>query len=161
MKKLISLVLFSAILLATAPAISATEAKVPIVVEAQKLVYNDKKKMAIYIGSVVAQHGTTIITGDKLIIYFDPTGKHIRKIVVKGNVHIKDPRGEGWCEELFYYPIEEKLVLIGNAKLKQKDNVIIGDKIVAYKSGKVEVEGIKQKVKTVIYPERRTIGKNK
>ncbi|RUM88877.1 MAG: lipopolysaccharide transport periplasmic protein LptA [Thermovibrio sp.] len=133
----------------------------PIVIESQKLTYDNKKKVAHYIGSVIAQHGQTIITGDELTIYFDPTGRHIRKIVVKGHVHIKDPRGEGWCNELIYYPFEDKVVLIGDAKLKQKENLLIGDKIIAYRSGKVSVEGIKQKVKSVIYPEEVKSGESK
>ena len=139
----------------------AAPSNLPIVVESQKLTYNDKEKIATYVGNVIAQHGSTVITGDKLIIYFDPTGKHIRKIVVEGNVHIKDPRGEGWCKKLIYYPFEEKIVLIDNAKLKQKDNLIIGDKIVAYRDGRVSVEGIKQRVKTVIYPVENSVGKGK
>lgn len=138
-------------------AIAATS--IPVVIEAQKLTYNDKKKIAYYIGNVIAQHGDTIITGDKLTVYFDPTGKHIKKIVVEGNVHIKDPRGEGWCKTLIYYPFEEKVVLIGDAKLKQKENILLGDKIVAYQNGEVKVEGIKQRVKTVIYPEEKTVEK--
>lgn len=140
---------------------SFASSSIPVVVEAQKLTYNDKEKVATYVGNVVAQHGSTVITGDKLTIYFDPTGKHIKKIVVEGNVHVKDPRGEGWCKKLLYYPFEEKVVLIGDAKLKQKGNLIIGDRIVAYKDGRVSVEGVKQRVKTVIYPEESSVGKGK
>lgn len=128
---------------------------VPIVVESQKLAYNQQKHMAVYIGNVIAQRGKTIMKGDKLIIYFDPTDKYIEKIEVIGHVYIKDPRGEGWCDKLYYYPAEEKVVLIGNAKLKQEKNLVIGDKVVAYKDGRVTVEGIKQRVKTVIYPEEK------
>jgi len=124
----------------------------PVVIEAQELIYNNKEHKATYLGSVIAQHGQTVITGDKLIIYFDPTGKYIEKIVVVGNVHLKDPRGEGWCQKLVYYPAQEKVVLEGNAKLKQGKNLIIGDKIVAYRSGRVQVLGLKNRVKTVIYP---------
>ncbi|ADU97116.1 lipopolysaccharide transport periplasmic protein LptA [Thermovibrio ammonificans] len=130
----------------------------PVVVEAQELIYNDKKRQAVYIGSVVAQHGSTVITGDKLIIYFGPAKTRITKIVVEGNVHVKDPRGEGWCDELIYYPMQEKVVLLGNAKLKQGKNVLIGDKIIAYRDGRVEVVGLKQKVKTVIYPQESRVG---
>ncbi len=131
---------------------SSFQANLPLVIEARKLTYNDQKKIATYIGHVIAQKGKTVMTGDKLFVFFDKTGKYIEKIEVVGNVHIVDPRGEGWCNTLYYYPAQEKAVLIGNAKLKQGKNVIVGDRIVAYRSGKVTVEGIKQRVKTVIYP---------
>ena len=97
--------------------------------------------------------------GDKLTVYFDKTGKFIEKIEVTGNVYIEDPRGKGWCDKLTYYPAQEKLILEGNAKLQQNKNMLLGDRIVAYKEGRIFVEGIKQKVKTVIYPEGK-IGKN-
>ncbi|MEO2066370.1 MAG: lipopolysaccharide transport periplasmic protein LptA [Desulfurobacteriaceae bacterium] len=129
--------------------------KLPVVIEAQKLTYNDVQKRAVYVGNVVAQHGKTILNGDKLIIYFTKDGKEIKKIVVIGNVHIKSERGEGWCDQLIYYPAQEKAVLIGNAKLKQGKNILVGDRIVAYRSGRVEVVGQKRRVKTVIFPEEK------
>jgi lipopolysaccharide export system protein LptA len=125
----------------------------PVVIESQKLTYEKQNHLAIYVGNVIAQRGETIIKGDKLLVHFDKTDKLIKKIEVIGNVYIKDSRGEGSCEKLYYYPLEGKAVLIGNAKLRQGENIIIGDKIIAYKDGKVLVEGIKQKVKTVIYPD--------
>ncbi len=138
------------------PAFGASEEeKLPFVVESQKLFYNKQKRTATYVGSVVAQRGRTIIKGDKMVIYFDSTGKEIKKVIVTGNIYIKDERGEGWCKELVYFPYQEKVILKGNAKLKQDKNLIVGDKIVAYRSGKVEVEGIKRKVKTVIFPEEK------
>jgi len=109
--------------------------------------------VATYTGNVIAQRGSTVMKGDKLTVYFDKTGKFIEKIEVTGNVYIEDPRGKGWCDKLIYYPTQEKIVLVGNAKLQQDKNLIIGDRIVAYKEGRISVEGIKQKVKTVIYPE--------
>ena len=150
MKKLLASIL--ALFLFLPAALGAQQEQVPIVIEAQKLTYDDTKKVAVYIGSVIAQHGQTILKGDKLTIYFDKTGNQIKKIVVEGNVYIKDPRGEGWCDKLIYYPAQEKVVLIGNAKLKQGKNLVVGDKIIAYKDGRVEVIGQKQRVKTVIYP---------
>ncbi len=148
-----AIILITLLLISSLPAISGTQTELPIVVEAQKLKYDDNKKVAVYIGSVIAQHGKTVMKGDKLTIHFDKTGKHITKIEITGHVHIKDERGEGWCKKLYYYPAQEKVVLEGNAKLKQGKNIVIGDRIVAYRDGRVSVEGIKQKVKTVIYPE--------
>lgn len=159
MKKLLIL-----LLLFVAPYVGAyaqqNGKELPVVIEAQKLTYDDNKKVAVYVGNVIAQHGKTLLKGDKLIIYFTKTGKEIKKIVVIGNVYIKDERGEGWCQQLIYYPAQEKVVLIGNAKLKQGKNVLIGDKIIAYRSGRVEVIGSKTRVKTVIFPEEES-GKGK
>ncbi|WP_456342724.1 lipopolysaccharide transport periplasmic protein LptA [Thermovibrio sp.] len=132
----------------------------PVVIEAQKLTYDDNKKLAVYVGNVIAQHGKTLLKGDKLVIYFTKTGKEIKKIVAIGNVYIKDERGEGWCRQLIYYPAQEKVVLIGDAKLRQGKNVLTGDKIIAYRSGRVEVIGNRTRVKTVIFPEEEG-GKSK
>ncbi|WP_457569901.1 lipopolysaccharide transport periplasmic protein LptA [Desulfurobacterium sp.] len=125
---------------------------VPIVVEARQLIYDKNKHTAIYIGNVIVQHDRITITGDKLIIYFDKTGKIIEKVEMIGNVVLKSDQGNGKCDRLEYYPAQEKIVLIGNAELKKGKNVIVGDRIVAFKNGNVTVEGIKQKVKTIIFP---------
>ncbi|WP_457568238.1 lipopolysaccharide transport periplasmic protein LptA [Desulfurobacterium sp.] len=124
----------------------------PIVVEARQLIYDKNKHTATYIGNVIVQHDNITITGDKLIIYFDKTGKLIEKIVMIGNVSLKSEQGNGRCERLEYFPAQEKIVLSGNAELKKGKNVIIGDRIVAFKNGDVTVEGIEQKVKTIIFP---------
>ncbi|WP_456456114.1 lipopolysaccharide transport periplasmic protein LptA [Thermovibrio sp.] len=153
MRLIISIILFFCLLTVNSFSSEEKVNSLPVVIEAQKLNYNDKKKIAVYIGNVIAQHGQTILKGDKLTIYFTPDGKEIKKIVVEGNVYLKDPRGEGWCQQLIYYPFQEKVVLIGNAKLKQGKNLIVGDRIIAYKDGRVEVIGIKERVKTIIYTE--------
>ena len=143
---------FALIAFVCQPALAVEKGKLPVVVESRKLSYDDKRKIATYIGNVVAQNGTTVMKGDKMFVYFDATGKYVTKIEITGNVYIKDPRGEGWCSKLTYYPAEDKVILRGNARLKQKKNIIVGDKIVAYKDGRVKVEGIEHRVKTVIYP---------
>ena len=80
---------------------------------------------------------------------------------MEGNVSVEDPRGRGRCDKLIYYPYQEKVVLVGNAKLVQDKNVLIGDKIVAYRDGRVEVIGQKRKVKTVIFPKESSGGSGK
>jgi len=126
----------------------------PIVVESQKLNYNKKRHRAVYIGSVVAQKGDTILKGDKLIVYFDKTDRFVEKVEVIGNVRVFRQSGEGSCQKLEYYPSEEKIVLIGDARLKRDSNTVMGDRIVAFKDGTVSVEGVKRKVKTVIFTEK-------
>ncbi len=135
--------------------------KLPIIVEARQLTYDKNKHKAIYIGNVIVQKGNITITGDKLILYFDKTGKLVEKTVMTGNVKFKGPQGEGTCKELEYFPGQEKIILIGDAKLKQKKNIIIGDRIIAFKNGNVTVEGIKQKVKTIIFPGENRNGTGK
>ncbi|ADY73804.1 lipopolysaccharide transport periplasmic protein LptA [Desulfurobacterium thermolithotrophum DSM 11699] len=155
MRLVVSLLIFFMSISLSALGETKEKTSTPIVIESQKLIYIQKKHMATYIGNVIAQREKTIMKGDKLIVYFDPTDRYIEKIEVIGHVYIKDPRGEGWCNKLYYYPVQEKAVLIGNAKLKQKENLVVGDEIIAYKDGRVTVEGIKQRVKTVIFPEEK------
>jgi lipopolysaccharide export system protein LptA len=135
----------------------AAETNQPIVIESQKLNYNKREHKATYIGSVIAQKGDMVIKGDKLIVYFDSTDKFVEKVEVVGNVRMLKKDGEGTCKKLEYYPSEEKVILIGDAKLKKDNNTVMGDRIVAYKDGTVNVEGIKQKVKTVIFTTEKKV----
>ncbi len=129
----------------------------PIVIESQKLIYNKKEHKATYVGSVIAQKGDIVLKGDKLIVYFDKTGKVVEKVEVIGNVKMFKEKGEGTCNKLEYYPSEDRIVLIGDAKLKKEKNVVMGDRIVAFKDGTVNVEGVKQKVKTVIFTSEKKL----
>ncbi|SNR61716.1 lipopolysaccharide transport periplasmic protein LptA [Desulfurobacterium atlanticum] len=153
MKKLIILFITAVSLTLNVYGKTAKNENFPLIVEARQLTYDKNKQIATYIGNVIVEKGDLTIKGDKLYLYFDKTGKVVEKAVMVGNVTFRWKQGSGKCDELEYFPGQEKVILKGNAQLKQGKNVIIGDRIVAFRNGNVTVEGIKQKVKTIIYPE--------
>ena len=83
------------------------------------------------------------------------------RTVSTGNVRIitKDCR-IGTAKRAEYYDAEQRVVLIGNARVWQDDNVVTGERITIYLAeDRSVVEGGKQeRVKAVFYPQDRTAG---
>jgi lipopolysaccharide export system protein LptA len=88
-------------------------------------------------------------------VYLDEKGDRILRTVSTGNVRIitKDCR-TGTAQRAEYHDLEQRVVLIGNARVWQEDNVVSGESIVIYLSQDRSVaEGGKQgRVKGIFYP---------
>lgn len=99
------------------------------------------------------KRGDIKINSDELNVYIGKKGK-LEKVIAKG--HVKFSKGkniEGSADKAILK--ENKIILEGNAKIKQNANIIEGDVIIYnIKTGTVEVKGQKEKVRTIIFPEK-------
>ena len=88
-------------------------------------------------------------------VYLDAKGDNIVRTVSTGNVRIitKDCR-TGTARRAEYYDAEQRVLLIGNARVWRDDNVVTGERITLYLAeDRSVVEGGKQeRVKAVFYP---------
>ncbi len=89
-------------------------------------------------------------------VYLDEKGDRILRTVSTGNVRIvtKDCR-TGTAQRAEYFDLDQRVVLIGNARVWQDDNVVSGDTITIYLSqDRSVVQGGKQeRVKArVLFP---------
>ncbi len=125
---------------------------VPILVEADKLVFNKKENTAKYIGNVVIKKGDITIKAGSLNIYLDKENK-IKKVIAKDKVVFEKGNVKGKAQEAVLE--KDTVILKGNAEIRQKNNVIKGDVIVYnLKTGNVEVKGKNKRVRTIIFPEQ-------
>jgi len=92
---------------------------------------------------------------DRMEVYLDEKGDRVLRTVSTGNVRIvtSDCR-TGTARRAEYYDLEQRVVLIGNARVWQEDNVVSGDTITIYISqDRAIAQSSKgERVKTVIYP---------
>ncbi len=125
---------------------------IPVLIEADKLVFNKKENIARYIGNVIIKRGEITIKSKELNVFLGQKNQ-IKKIIAKGGITFEKKDIRGKADEAILEG--DKLVLKGNAKIKQKKNIIEGD-IIIYdiKNGSVEVKGTKGRVRTVIFPEK-------
>jgi lipopolysaccharide export system protein LptA len=127
----------------------------PVTVDSDKMERFGKESLVIFTGKVVARQNNSVQYADRMEVYLDEKGDRILRTVSTGNVRIitRDCR-TGTARRAEYYDIDQRVVLSGNARVWQDDNVVTGESIVIYISeDRSVVEGGKQeRVKAIFYP---------
>lgn len=135
-----------------------------IQITAQRLISNTRENLAEFIGNVQARQGETLITADRLKIYFSgeskgedaSPGQSLEKLVASGNVEIKFDNRLAVAQQAVYITAQRLLILSGpKATVTSGDNTITGQTITFYREeGRFTVEGGSDgRVNAVILPE--------
>jgi lipopolysaccharide export system protein LptA len=129
----------------------------PIVIDSDRMEASKRDGLVVFTGSVVAKQENSVQTADRMEVYLDDKGERVLRIISTGNVKIvtEDCR-TGTSRRAEYYDDDQRLVLIGDAKVWQEDNVVTGERIVMFLADdRSEVEaGPQGRVKSVFYPKR-------
>ena len=127
----------------------------PVTVDADKMERFGKESLVIFTGNVVARQNNSVQYADRMEVYLDEKGDRILRTVSTGGVRIitSDCR-TGTARRAEYSDLEQRVVLIGNARVWQEDNVVSGETITIFLSqDRSVVQGGKQeRVKAVFYP---------
>ena len=106
-----------------------------IYLEADNVNYDYKKGIIRYEGNVHAKQGSTALTADKMIVYYNQKHK-IEKVVATGKLaHYKTLLKEdkdslkAEARSIFYYPIAGKVILEQEAKVEYNKNLFLGPSI--------------------------------
>lgn len=139
-------------------------------ITSDKLISDNKAGYAEFIGHVKATQEETIITSDRLKIFFKKNiankgplsvnEESIHEIVAKGNVEIKFDNRVATAQEAVYNTETMVLVLSGNnSKIIGENDSISGEKITFYRiDGRINVEsGNKKRVEAVFYSGQKGI----
>lgn len=129
----------------------------PIVIDADRMEALKKEGLVIFTGNVVAKQDNSTQAADRMEVYLDDKGERVLRIISTGNVKIvtEDCR-TGTARRAEYYDDEQRLMLIGDAKVWQDDNVVTGEEIeilLAEERSTVK-GGPRGRVKSVFYPKR-------
>ena len=129
----------------------------PIVIDADRMEAFKRDGLVVFTGSVIAKQENSVQTADRMEVYLDDKGERVLRIISTGNVKIvtEDCR-TGTARRAEYYDDDQRLLLIGDAKVWQEDNVVTGERIVMHLADdRSEVEaGPQGRVKSVFYPKR-------
>jgi lipopolysaccharide export system protein LptA len=129
----------------------------PLTVDADKMERFGKASLVIFSGKVVARRDNSVQYADRVEVYMDEKGDRVLRTVSTGAVRIitKDCR-TGTAQRAEYFDLDQRVVLIGNARVWQDDNVVSGDTITIYMAqDRTIVEGGKQeRVKGVFYSQK-------
>jgi lipopolysaccharide export system protein LptA len=126
----------------------------PVTVDADRMERFGKESLVIFIGNVVARQDNSVQYAERMEVYLDEKGDRILRTVSTGSVRIitKDCK-TGTARRAEYFDLEQRMVLIGNARVWQDDNVVTGDTITIFLSqDRSVVQGGKQeRVKAIFY----------
>jgi lipopolysaccharide export system protein LptA len=129
----------------------------PIVIDADRMEAFKKEGLVVFDGNVVAKQDNSVQTADRMEVYLDDKGERVLRIVSTGNVKIvtEDCR-TGTARRAEYYDDDQKLLLIGDAKVWQEDNVVTGEEIELFLADDRSTvkSGPQGRVKSVFYPKR-------
>ena len=128
--------------------------KQPVTVDSDRMERFGKESLIIFSGNVVARHNNSVQYADRMEVYLDEKGDRILRSVSTGNVRIvtRDCK-TGTSARAEYFDLEQRVVLIGNARVWQDDNVVSGDTITIHlaQDRNVVTGGKQERVKAVFY----------
>ncbi len=129
----------------------------PVTVDADQLENLQREGLVVFTGNVVASQNSSTQYADRMEVYLDDKRDRIVRTVSTGNVRIitRDCR-TGTARRAEYYDAEQRVVLIGNARVWREDNVVTGERITIYlaEDRSVVEGGQQERVKAVFYPKR-------
>lgn len=136
----------------------------PVTVDADRMERFGKEGLVVFTGNVVARQEGSVQYADRMEVYLDESGERIVRTVSTGGVRIitRDCK-TGTARRAEYFDLEQRLVLIGDARVWQDDNVVTGETITIFLSQDRSVVqgGRQERVKAVFYPreERAAAGR--
>lgn len=167
MKKF-SAALLSGFLFSASAACWAAPPKTPVQIEADQMLSSQKDNSVYFSGQVHAKQEDLTIHSDEMTVYYTADaaagkqkngdqGKDIQRLLAKGHVEITK---QGWIatgDQAEYFSEDRKVVLTGNTKVWQNNNLVTGDTFIMYlDEGKTIVERSAKKgerVKAFFYPD--------
>ncbi len=133
--------------------LSSHGAESPIYIEADQMTSTEKNNAVLFTGDVDAKQGDLRIRSDEMTVYYTAKNKtddkkqtdttqQVEKLICVGNVEITRDDWLGTSDKMTYLSEKRQVILTGNAKAWQDQNMVGGDKIIYYMDeGRSEIVG--------------------
>ena len=142
----------------------------PIEITSNRMEAFNEKKLVVFSGNAIAKQGNKVLKADQLNLYYkkepekvkvgttetEGTG-NLEKIEAKGNVSLTQGERIATGDEAIYLRDSGKVIMTGNAVLREGKNSIKGDSVIVFLNenrGLVE-SNTKKQVKAIIYPQEK------
>jgi len=114
----------------------------PIDITSDKVEAYWKENLIIFRGNVVARQKDMVIYADSLEAVTIEEGKGIDRVTAGGNVKIQQGFRVANCQKAIFYNLDQKMVLTGDPKVSEGENIVSGDEIIVdIDKNRVEVKG--------------------
>ena len=140
-----------------------TASRAPIYIESDRLEADQKTNTVTYKGNVVAKQEDVTLYANTLVIIYDPESKKLKEIIATGNVKVVQLDRRATGQKATFDQDKNKVVLDGDAVVREGTNVIRGERITFYvEEGRSVVEpGKGGRVSTSITPPPKEEGEKK
>lgn len=136
------------------PAKGKEERGQPLTVDADRMERFGKESLVIFTGNVVARQNNSVQYAERMEVYFDEKGDRVLRTISTGGIRIitRDCRTAA-AKRAEYFDLDQRVVLSGNARVWQDDNVVSGETITIYLSQDRSIVqgGTQERVKAVFY----------
>ena len=126
-----SWVMFAASPLQAATPMHKDRANLPITVKSNEMSADNKGKVAVFFGKVVAKQGDVTIFSEKLIINYADNSGEVDKVEAHGNVRIVQQNRTGFSDQAVYDNRKGQIILTGSPRVVQGGDSISG-KVITY-----------------------------
>lgn len=106
--------------------------RAPIDIDSDSVEADQKKNTFTFKGNVVAKQEDVTVYCNVLTVSYDGETKKIKEIVASGNVKIVQQDRRATSQKAIFYQDENKVVLEGDAVIRQGENVIRGERVVHF-----------------------------
>lgn len=144
----------------------AEESEEPIHIEADRMISQEDQNSVLFIGNVDAKQGNVTIRSQEMTVYYTPkegsegktSSNQVKRLICKKEVEVVQDDWLGTGDRMDYFARERKVILTGNAKAWQGQNMVEGKTITYYLDEKRSIveqdqEKTGGRVKAVLHPD--------
>jgi lipopolysaccharide export system protein LptA len=106
--------------------------KAPIDILSDTVEANQKQSTVTFKGNVIAKQEDITLYARILVITYDPDTKKIKEIMAVGNVKIVQLDRRATSQKATFHQDESKVILDGEAVVREGENVIRGERVTFY-----------------------------
>jgi len=107
-----------------------TSTRSPIEITSDSVEGDQKQNRVTFKGNVVAKQEEATLYANTVVVYYDSEMKKMKEIIATGNVRITQLDRRATGQKVTFYQIENKIVLEGDAVIREGDNVLRGERVV-------------------------------
>jgi lipopolysaccharide export system protein LptA len=140
-----------------------TASRAPIDITSDTVEGDQKQNTVTFKGNVVAKQEDITLYANTLVVVYDPDMKKLKEIVATGNVKVVQLDRRATGQKVTFDQDENKVVLDGDAVVREGTNVIRGERITFYveEERSVVESGKGGRVSTSITPPQKEEGEEK
>ncbi len=107
-----------------------TASRSPIEIISDTVEGDQKQNRVTFKGNVVAKQEEATLYANTVVVIYDSEMKKMKEIVASGSVRIVHLDRRATCQKATFYQIENKIVLEGEAVIREGENVVRGERVI-------------------------------